>query len=166
MRAKANAGHARECERRRAAGRRLLAQAGRHPDGLLTPPPRLAREELRALAEDLIRRGWAERVEIVGAPHRERDVWPSAGGAEGFLLRAVGSEGDGRGAKREAVLAMLREGATVAELADRLSWRPHTVRGFLSRLRRGGLPVQAEPAGEGDVRRKRYRFGFAEAGPG
>jgi hypothetical protein len=47
------------------------------------------------------------------------------------------------GTKHAAVLAMLRrpEGATVAQIAEAMTWAPHTVRGYFAGLKRKGLTV-------------------------
>jgi hypothetical protein len=49
------------------------------------------------------------------------------------------------GTKQEAVLAMLRrpEGATVAQIAEAMSWEQHTVRGFFAGLKKKGITVIA-----------------------
>jgi hypothetical protein len=48
------------------------------------------------------------------------------------------------GTKQEAVLALLRrdEGTTIAEIIDATGWQPHTVRGFLTGLKRRGVTVE------------------------
>jgi len=47
------------------------------------------------------------------------------------------------GTKQEAVLKMLRrpEGASVAQVAEAMTWEPHTVRGFFAGLKRKGITV-------------------------
>lgn len=47
------------------------------------------------------------------------------------------------GTKQEAVLKMLRrpEGATVAQVAEAMTWEPHTVRGFFAGLKRKGITI-------------------------
>jgi hypothetical protein len=47
------------------------------------------------------------------------------------------------GTKHAAVLAMLRrpEGATVAQIAEAMTWAPHTVRGYFAGLKRKGITV-------------------------
>jgi hypothetical protein len=48
------------------------------------------------------------------------------------------------GSKQAQVLAMLHrlEGATVAQIAQAMTWQPHTVRGFLASLAKKGIKVQ------------------------
>lgn len=48
------------------------------------------------------------------------------------------------GTKQEAVLALLRrdEGTTIAQIIEATSWQSHTVRGFLSGLKRKGITVE------------------------
>jgi hypothetical protein len=47
------------------------------------------------------------------------------------------------GTKHAAVLAMLRrpEGATVVQIAEAMTWAPHTVRGYFAGLKRKGVTV-------------------------
>ncbi len=48
------------------------------------------------------------------------------------------------GTKQETVLALLRrdEGATIAHIVDATGWQSHTVRGFLTGLKRKGITVE------------------------
>ena len=63
---------------------------------------------------------------------------------EGRAAREAGAPRQPReGTKHAAVLAMLRrpEGATVAQVAEAMTWAPHTVRGFFAGLKRNGITV-------------------------
>jgi len=68
---------------------------------------------------------------------------PPAQGGEQGKIRA--------GTKTAAVLEMLRrpEGATVPEIMAAMGWQPHSVRGFLSNLKRTGHAVDSRKREDG-----------------
>lgn len=45
-------------------------------------------------------------------------------------------------------LLLRRNGASVAQVQQRLGWQPHTVRAAISRLRSSGLPIDLDRSGK------------------
>jgi hypothetical protein len=58
-----------------------------------------------------------------------------------------------RGTKQALVLGLLqrKQGASLAELVAATSWRPHTTRAALTRLRQGGHDLQKEKRDTGET---------------
>jgi Protein of unknown function (DUF3489) len=50
------------------------------------------------------------------------------------------------GSKKEQLLTMLKNGATVEELTKGLGWLPHTLRAAISSLNKAGMKVERERA--------------------
>jgi hypothetical protein len=80
-----------------------------------------------------------------GEPAEQADV-PSAPGSDGTDAATSGISGADRppaSTKRAKLIAMLErpEGASVAELGQRLGWLPHTVRAAMTGLRHAGREV-------------------------
>jgi predicted ArsR family transcriptional regulator len=62
------------------------------------------------------------------------------------MIASIDNPRQPKDTKQSLVLAMLRssEGATVAQIAEAMSWAPHTVRGFFAGLKkRQGIAVTA-----------------------
>ncbi len=73
-------------------------------------------------------------------------IWKAIQALEPRPAAQTAAEGNARaGTKTAAVIEMLRrpEGATVPEIMVAMGWQPHSVRGFLSNLRRAGQPVES-----------------------
>ena len=71
---------------------------------------------------------------------------PSAPSATEIVISAASTTGTVQGAhkpgsKNALLLDLLKDGATVPVLSDRLGWLPHTVRAALSGLRKRGIEV-------------------------
>jgi Protein of unknown function (DUF3489) len=50
------------------------------------------------------------------------------------------------GTKKEQLVTMLRQGATVEALTKALTWQPHTLRAAISGLNKAGMKVERERA--------------------
>ena len=124
----------------------VAREAAAVADALDAAPPRAT---LRAAAQDVLN-AWADET------NRSTDIIATLEGPMATLRAALGERGPRtttvaprkprEGTKQAQVLTMLRrpEGATVAQIAEAMTWAPHTVRGFFAGLKkRQGIVVEA-----------------------
>lgn len=103
----------------------------------ITAAPRTApKEEVRSLPDK------AKRTSLSSRPAKAADVPQRPSGKLGLVVDLLASG----------------NGATVAELAERMGWQQHTVHGALSRLRSRGFAMQRH----GDDDRNAYRLARTE----
>jgi Protein of unknown function (DUF3489) len=100
----------------------------------------------------------AEPVATVGAP--SPDVAPKKARSANQATRSKKSptseskpKGTRQGSKTAQVVAMLQRsnGATLAEIVDKMGWQKHTVRGFMAgAMKKAGYPVESFKSAKGD----------------
>ncbi len=79
-------------------------------------------------------------------------IWKAIQNLEPCFPAEEGAQGQRRPAtKTAAILEMLRrpEGATLPEMMDAMGWQAHSVRGFLSNLRRRGQSIDSRKRDSG-----------------
>lgn len=90
-----------------------------------------------------------------GKPHER-----CAGCAQDYFL----AEGEAASRLfREEIVAMWREGLTIARIADELGWKRNSMRAYITRLRREGIPLPYRRASESDATRREQKRRGREA---
>lgn len=126
-----------------AASDKVVAQeAAAVADAIGAAPP--ARTSLRQAAQAVLTAwdGEANRdADISAALAAPMDALRALLARAGRPTRQPGTAR--QGSKKDAVLAILRHGASVDDIAEATSWNPNTVRGFLAGLKKQGFPIAA-----------------------
>jgi hypothetical protein len=93
--------------------------------------------------------------------HQASQSEPISEGADLAIPAVPGADGPRASTKRAALIGMLErpEGASVAEIGQRLGWLPHTVRAAITGLRHAGREVTRSKDTEG---RSMYRLARPE----
>jgi len=96
--------------------------------------------------------------------HQASQFKPSSEGADLATAKVPGSDRPPASTKRALLIGMLErpEGASIAELGQRLGWLPHTVRAAMTGLRHAGREVMRSKEGAGQ---SVYRLARVETAP-
>ncbi len=124
----------------------VAREAAAVADARQAAPTVTARATLRRTAEAVLS-AWADEANratnIIGALEAPMAALRAAMGERGPRTTTVAPRKPREGTKQAQVLAMLRrpEGATVAQIAEAMTWAPHAVRGFFASLKKKGITV-------------------------
>ena len=96
--------------------------------------------------------------------HQASQFKPPSEGADLAIAKVPGADRPPASTKRAALIGMLErpEGASIAELGQRLGWLPHTVRAAMTGLRHAGREVMRSKDGTGQ---SVYRLALVDTAP-
>ena len=165
----------------------ILSAAAARSDNAVLPPPAsltLNKAALTKVINSLLTRGLIAEKQAAAADAIWREdgdqrltLFVTATGLEAIGIdspehldqqpeqrqEGVGGKAPGRGTgKPDAVLALLKrpEGAGIADMSDVTGWQAHSIRAFISGLRKKGLEISRT---KDDAGKAVYRIGGGEA---